>query len=62
MNRQIWGIALFALGSLVIADGLLSFVQKNTGAIRWLYVGLGAVLVIRGLYVWRSFHKHKIER
>lgn len=57
MNRQIWGIALFALGSLVVADGLLGFVQQNIGATRWLYIGLGAVLVVRGLYVWWPFHK-----
>jgi hypothetical protein len=57
MNRQIWGIALFALGSLVIADGLLGLVQQNTGTTRWIYIGLGAFLVVRGLFVWWPFRK-----
>jgi hypothetical protein len=57
MNRQIWGMALFVLGALVVADGLAGFVQKNSGVVRWVYVGLGAVLVIRGLYYWWPFRK-----
>jgi hypothetical protein len=57
MNRQIWGMALFVLGALVVADGLAGFVQKNSGVLRWIYVGLGAVLVIRGLYYWWPFRQ-----
>ncbi|GEM_PF-5164315 len=57
MNRQIWGMALFVLGALVIADGLAGFVQTNTGMMRWIYVGLGALLVVRGLFVWWPFRK-----
>jgi hypothetical protein len=57
MNRQVWGIALFALGSLVIADGLLGFVQQNVGMMRWIYAGLGAVLVVRGFFVWWPFRR-----
>lgn len=57
MNRQIWGLALFVLGALVVADGLTGFVQKNTGMVRWIYVGLGALLVGRGLFYWWPFRK-----
>lgn len=57
MNRQIWGIALLVLGALVVADGLAGFVQQNTGMLRWLYIGLGALLVVRGLYYWWPFQK-----
>ncbi|MDZ7288337.1 MAG: hypothetical protein ONB44_00185 [candidate division KSB1 bacterium] len=59
MNRQIWGIALFVLGLMVIADGLLGFVQKNTGLMRWIYLALGAWLVVRGLYVWWPRGRHE---
>ena len=58
MNRQIWGMALFVLGALVVADGWVGFLQKNTGMVRWIYVGLGALLVMRGLLVWWPFRKH----
>lgn len=57
MNRQIWGMALLVLGALVVADGLVGFVQKNTGMLRWIYIGLGALLVGRGLYYWWPFQK-----
>ena len=57
MNRQIWGMALFVLGVLVVADGLAGFVQKNTGLLRWIYVGLGALLVVRSLFIWWPFRK-----
>jgi threonine/homoserine/homoserine lactone efflux protein len=57
MSHPIWGIALFALGIVVIADGVLGFIQRNTGLTRWIYIGLGAVLVLRGLYVWWSFRQ-----
>ncbi len=57
MKRPIWGIILFAFGLMVVADGWLGFVQKNVGVLRWIYTGLGAVLVVRGLYVWRPFRK-----
>lgn len=52
MNRQIWGAALFLLGLLVVADGLFGLVQQNTGMIRFVYMGLGIILVIRGLFLW----------
>jgi hypothetical protein len=58
MNRQIWGMALFVLGALVVADGLAGFVQKNIGMIRWIYIGLGALLVVRGLFSWWPFRKN----
>jgi len=58
MNRQIWGMALFVFGVLVVADGLAGFVQKNTGLLRWIYVGLGALLVGRGLFTWWPFRKN----
>jgi hypothetical protein len=51
-------MALFVLGVLVVADGLGGFVQKNTGLLRWIYAGLGALLVVRGLFVWRPFRKN----
>lgn len=57
MNRQIWGMALLVLGALVVADGLAGFVQKNTGMLRWLYTGLGALLVVRGFYYGWPFQK-----
>ena len=57
MNHPIRGIVLFVLGLMVIADGLFGFIQRNTGLTRWLYIGLGALLVVRGLYVWRPFKK-----
>lgn len=57
MNRQIWGMALLVLGALVVADGLVGFVQKNTGILRWVYTGLGALLVARGFYYWWPFQK-----
>jgi threonine/homoserine/homoserine lactone efflux protein len=57
MNRQIWGMALFVLGALVIADGLAGFVQTHSGVMRWIYVGLGVLLVGRGLFVWWPFRK-----
>jgi hypothetical protein len=61
MNRQIWGVALFALGLLVIADGLFRVVQQNIGMVRWIYMGLGAFLVVRGIYVWWPFGKRNKE-
>lgn len=57
MNHQIWGMALFALGALVVADGVVGFVQKNTGMLRGLYIALGVLLVGRGLYYWWRFQK-----
>lgn len=59
MSRQIWGMALFVLGLLVVADGLLGVVQQNTGTIRLIYIGLGAFLVVRGLYVWWPFGRQR---
>jgi threonine/homoserine/homoserine lactone efflux protein len=59
MNRQIRGFVLLGLGAFVIADGVASFIQKNTGAIRWIYIGLGAVLIVRGLFVLRPFRKNQ---
>jgi hypothetical protein len=57
MNRPIRGIILLALGLMVIADGLFGFIHRNTGMMRWLYIGLGAVLVVRGIYVWQILRK-----
>jgi len=42
---------------LVVADGLAGFVQQNTGMIRWIYIGLGTLLVGRGLYYWWPLQK-----
>jgi hypothetical protein len=52
-------MALFVLGLLVVADGLLGVVQQNTGTIRLIYIGLGAFLVVRGLYVWWPFGRQR---
>ena len=59
MNRQIWGVALFVLGLLVAATGLLDVVQMKADIYRWIYIGLGAYLVVRGLYVWWPFSRKK---
>jgi len=52
MSRQIRGMVLLTLGALVIADGLAGFLQKNVGVVRWIYIGLGTLLVVRGIFVW----------
>ena len=57
MISQIWGVALLLLGLLVIADGYLQYIQQNTGFYRWVYIGLGVFLVIRGLYLWSPFSR-----
>jgi hypothetical protein len=61
MNRQIWGVALFVLGLLVITDGVLGVLQQNTGTMRMLYIGLGALLVVRGLFTWWSSIRRRKE-
>lgn len=58
MMTRIWGMALFMLGLLVVAEGSFQILQKNTGFTRWLYIGLGLVLVVRGIMVsWPSTKK-----
>jgi hypothetical protein len=59
MNHPIWGITLLVLGLLVIADGLFGFIQRQSGMLRWLYIGLGALLIVRGLHVWLTSRQKK---
>lgn len=58
MMTRIWGMALLMLGLLVVAEGSFQILQKNTGFTRWLYIGLGLFLVVRGIMVsWPSRKK-----
>jgi hypothetical protein len=59
MKHPIWGITLLVLGLLVIADGLFGFIQRHTVTMRWLYIALGALLIVRGLYVWWTSRQQK---
>lgn len=57
MIAQLWGVTLMTLGLLVITDGYLGIVQQNTGLLRWLYMSLGLVLVIRGFMIMWPFFR-----
>ena len=55
MLVQLWGLSLFTLGALVIADAFLGFMQQSAGIMRWLYLTLGLLLVTRGLLIMKPF-------
>ncbi|MDZ7266569.1 MAG: hypothetical protein ONB48_03155 [candidate division KSB1 bacterium] len=57
MFMRLWGSALLLLGLSVIAEGSFHLLQRDSGLPRWLYVALGVVLVVRGLYLTWPFHK-----
>jgi hypothetical protein len=62
MFRQLKGVVLFAFGAFAVADSFLGIVQKSSGPIRWVYFGLGAYLVVRGLFIIKSsFQKRAPE-
>ena len=52
MGSQLWGISLLMLGLLVIMDGYIQYIQQQSGTMRWIYIALGVLLVIRGFYLW----------
>jgi hypothetical protein len=51
MFRPLKGVILFAFGAFAVADSFLGIVQQSTGQVRWLYLGLGIYLVVRGLFI-----------
>lgn len=59
MLNHIWGATMLLLGLLVVADGYLQYLHKTTGPLRWLYVFLGVVLVLRGIYLSWPFTKRQ---
>ncbi len=57
MPMRLWGFAMLVLGLLVIAEGSFRLLQRDTGPPRWIYVALGVLLVVRGLYLTWPFRK-----
>lgn len=57
MSQKLWGVTLFTLGMLVIADGYLQIVRQSQGAFRWVYIALGVLLIVRGLILFQTVKK-----